>query len=130
MIKETLVLIALALGQTPSIVDDHTVRIVGVSVRLIDFATPEPKCPRKHALAWQAKRELRALLILAEAGALKMAYKFVPCDNPNYGQLCATTTIDGKPLAPKTDWCRAHSPPQHDPRSGRLWWVQTGAGGF
>jgi hypothetical protein len=42
MIKEFLVLTALALGQAPSIVDDHTVRIAGVLVRLIDFATPEP----------------------------------------------------------------------------------------
>src|SRR5262245_11335629 len=116
MIKETIVLIALALGQAPTVIDGNTVQIAGVLVRLVDFESPAPKCPR-------ARRELRTLLILAQAGALKMDFKLVPCATANWKGLCATATLDGKPLAPKTEWCRAHSPPQNDPRNGRLWWI-------
>jgi endonuclease YncB( thermonuclease family) len=71
MIKETLVTIALALGQTPSVVDGDTVKLAGVSIRLTDYDAPElfnSKCPKEHALALQARRELQALLTLAEAG--------------------------------------------------------------
>ena len=50
-------------------------------------------------MALQARRELQALLILAEAGAAKMSFKLVPCAYANYGRLCAEATIDGKPLA-------------------------------
>jgi endonuclease YncB( thermonuclease family) len=63
MLKEALVLAALALGQTPNIVDGDTVRIAGVSIRLTDYDSPElfsSKCPKEHALAWQARRELQA----------------------------------------------------------------------
>ena len=55
MFKEALVLVALSLGQTPSVVDGDTVRIAGVSIRLIDYDSPElfsSKCPKEHALAW------------------------------------------------------------------------------
>ena len=103
MFKEALVLVALSLGQTPSVVDGDTVRIAGVSIRLIDYDSPElfsSKCPKEHALAWQARRELQALLTLAEAGSLKMSYKLVPCATSNWGRLCAEATIDGKPLLP------------------------------
>jgi len=133
MFKEALVLVALSLGQTPSVVDGDTVRIAGVSIRLIDYDSPElfsSKCPKEHALAWQARRELQALLTLAEAGSLKMSYKLVPCATSNWGRLCAEATIDGKPLAadmialkfaapyicqpnscpPKIDWCRPAAP--------------------
>ena len=133
MFKEALVLVALSLGQTPSVVDGDTVRIAGVSIRLTDYDSPElfsSKCPKEHALAWQARRELQALLTLAEAGSLKMSYKLVPCATSNWGRLCAEATIDGKPLAahmialkfaapyicqpnscpPKIDWCRPAAP--------------------
>ena len=133
MFKEALVLVALSLGQTPSVVDGDTVRIAGVSIRLIDYDSPElfsSKCPKEHALAWQARRELQALLTLAEAGSLKMSYKLVPCATSNWGRLCAEATIDGKPLAAhmialkfaapyicqpgscpkKVDWCRPAAP--------------------
>ena len=105
-------------------------RIAGVSIRLTDYDSPElysPKCPKEHALAWQARRELQALLILAEAGSLTIRYTIVPCAYANYGRLCAQASIDGKPLAdhmiglgfassyvcepgycpPKQNWCRA-----------------------
>ena len=129
MFKEILVTIALALGQVPSVVDGDTVRIANVSIRLTDYDAPEiaGKCPKEHALAWQAKRELQTLLTRAEAGSIKMSYKLVPCAYANYGRLCAKATIDGRPLAahmiklglaspyvcqpgscpPKQDWCRA-----------------------
>ena len=133
MLKEALVLAALALGQTPNIVDGDTVRIAGVSIRLTDYDSPElfsSKCPKEHALALQARRELQALLTLAEAGSLKMSYKLVPCATSNWGRLCAEATIDGKPLAAhmialkfatpytcqpgscpkKVDWCRPAAP--------------------
>ena len=97
-------------------------RIAGVSIRLTDYDSPElysPKRPKEHALAWQARRELQALLILAEAGSLTIRY--------TNGRLCAQASIDGKPLAdhmiglgfasscvcepgycpPKQNWCRA-----------------------
>jgi endonuclease YncB( thermonuclease family) len=109
------------------------VRIAGVSIRLTDYDAPElyhPKCLKEHALAWQARRELQALLTLAEAGSLKMSYKLVPCAYANYGRLCAEATIAGQPLAqhmiklglaspyvcqpgscpPKIDWCRLAAP--------------------
>ena len=77
-------------------------RIAGVSIRLTDYDAPElyhPKCLKEHALAWQARRELQALLTLAEAGSLKMSFKLTPCATNNWGRLCAEATIDGKPLA-------------------------------
>jgi len=79
MFKEILVTIALALGQVPSVVDGDTVRIANVSIRLTDYDAPEiaGKCPKEHALAWQAKRELQTLLTLAEAVSIKMSYKLV-----------------------------------------------------
>ena len=134
MLKEALVLAALALGQTPSVVDGDTVKLAGVSIRLTDYDSPElfsfRNVPKEHALAWQARRELQALLTLAEAGSLKMSFKLVPCAYANYGRLCAEATIDGKPLAahmialkfaapyicqpnscpPKIDWCRPAAP--------------------
>ena len=134
MIKEALVLAALALGQTLTVIDGDTVRIAGVSIRLTDYDAPElyhPKCLKEHALALQARRELQALLTLAEAGSLKMSFKLVPCAYANnYGRLCAEATIDGKPLAAhmialkfatpyicqpgscpkKVDWCRPAAP--------------------
>jgi len=76
MLKEALVTIALALGQVPSAIDGDTVKLAGVSTRLTDYDSPElfsAKCPKEHALALQARRELQALLTLAEAGSLKMS---------------------------------------------------------
>jgi hypothetical protein len=73
-----------------------------ISIRLTDYDSPElfsSKCPKEHALAWQARRELQALLTLAEAGSLKMSFKLAPCAYSNYGRLCAQASIDGKPLA-------------------------------
>ena len=102
MLKEILVSAALAIGQTPSVIDGDTIKLAGVSIRLTDYDSPElfsSKCPKEHALAWQARRELQALLTLAEAGSLKMSYKLVPCATSNWGRLCAEATIDGKPLA-------------------------------
>ena len=102
MLKEILVLAALSIGQVPSVVGGDTVRIAGVSIRLTDYDAPElfsSKCPKEHALALQAQRELQALLTLAEAGSLKMSFKLVPCAYANYGRLCAEATIDGRPLA-------------------------------
>ena len=101
MFKEAIVLAALALGQTPSVVDGDTVRIAGVSIRLTDYDSSElfsSKCPKEHALAWQARRELQALQILSEAGSLKMNFKLVPCATSNWGRLCAQASINGKPL--------------------------------
>jgi len=105
MLKEALVTIALALGQVPSAIDGDTVKLAGVSTRLTDYDSPElfsAKCPKEHALALQARRELQALLTLAEAGSLKMSFKLTPCAYANYGRLCAEATIDGKPLAAPT----------------------------
>jgi endonuclease YncB( thermonuclease family) len=102
MIKEAIVLAALAFGQTPSVIDGDTVKLAGISIRLTDYDSPElfsSKCPKEHALALQARRELQALLTLAEAGSLKMSFKLVPCAYSNYGRLCAEATLDGKPLA-------------------------------
>jgi hypothetical protein len=51
MIKETLVLTALAIS-SPAVIDGDTVRIAGVSIRLTDYDSPElysPKCPREQA---------------------------------------------------------------------------------
>jgi endonuclease YncB( thermonuclease family) len=82
MLKEALVTIALALGQVPSAIDGDTVKLAGVSTRLTDYDSPElfsAKCPKEHALALQARRELQALLTLAEAGSLKMSFKLTPC---------------------------------------------------
>jgi endonuclease YncB( thermonuclease family) len=82
MIKETLVIIALAFGQTPSIVDGDTIKLAGIPIRLVDYDAPElfsSKCPKEHALAWQARRELQTLLTLAEAGAIRMTYELTPC---------------------------------------------------
>jgi endonuclease YncB( thermonuclease family) len=133
MLKEILVLAALSIGQVPSVVGGDTVRIAGVSIRLTDYDAPElfsSKCPKEHALALQAQRELQALLTLAEAGSLKMSFKLVPCAYANYGRLCAEATIDGRPLAAhmialkfaapyicqpgwcpkKVNWCRPAAP--------------------
>jgi endonuclease YncB( thermonuclease family) len=134
MLKEILVSAALAIGQTPSVIDGDTVRLAGVSIRLIDYDSPElfsPKCPKERQVALQARRELQALLTLAEAGAVRMTYKLTPCAYANnYGRLCAEATIDGKPLAAhmiklgfaspyvcepgrcpkKVDWCRPAAP--------------------
>jgi len=133
MLKEILVSAALAIGQTPSVIDGDTIKLAGVSIRLTYYDSPElfsSKCPKEHALALQARRELQALLTLAEAGSLKMSYKLVPCATSNWGRLCAEATIDGKPLAahmialkfaapyicqpnscpPKIDWCRPAAP--------------------
>jgi endonuclease YncB( thermonuclease family) len=65
MLKEILVLAALAFGQTPTVIDGDTVRIAGVSIRLTDYDSPElfsSKCPKEQALAWQARRELQAIV--------------------------------------------------------------------
>src|SRR5262249_53537162 len=61
MIKETIVLIALAAGQIPTVTDGDTVRIAGVSIRLTDYDSPElfsPKRSREYQLAQQASLEL------------------------------------------------------------------------
>ena len=132
MIKEAIILAALAVS-SPTVIDGDTIRIAGVSVRLTDYDAPElfsAKCPRERALAMKARQELGALLMLAEAGSLKMSYKLVPCATSNWGRLCAEATIDGKPLAAdmialkfaapyicqpgscpkKVDWCRPAAP--------------------
>jgi endonuclease YncB( thermonuclease family) len=54
MIKEALVTVALAFGQTPTVIDGDTVKLAGVSIRLTDYDTPElfhPKCPREYMRA-------------------------------------------------------------------------------
>jgi len=38
-------------------------------------------------VAWQARRELQALLTLAEASSLKMSFKLTPCAYAKYGRL-------------------------------------------
>jgi endonuclease YncB( thermonuclease family) len=51
-----IVLAALALGQTPTVIDGDTVKLAGISIRLTDYDSPElfsPKCPKGHALALQ-----------------------------------------------------------------------------
>jgi endonuclease YncB( thermonuclease family) len=143
MIKEAIVLAALAFGQTPTIVDGDTVRIAGVSIRLTDYDTPElfsAKCPRERALAMKARQELGALLTLAEADSLKMNFKLTPCATSNWGRLCAEGSVDGKPLAqhmirlgfassyvcqpghcpPKQNWC-ATPRPVPSPNAVRTW---------
>src|SRR5262245_63115322 len=95
MIKETLVLTALALGQTPTVTDGDTVKLNGVRIRLTDYDSPElfsPKCPSERELAWKAKLELERLISQVEL-------KLVPCATSNYGRLCAEGSINGKPLA-------------------------------
>ena len=129
MIKDAIILAALAVS-SPTVIDGDTIRIAGVSVRLTDYDAPElfsAKCPRERALAMKARQELGALLMLAEAGSIKMTYRLVPCAFANYGRLCAEGSVDGKPLAahmiklgfassytcrpgwcpPKQNWCRA-----------------------
>ena len=64
MIKETLVLAALAIAQ-PSVVNGDTVKIAGVRIRLTDYDSPElfsPKCPRERMWAEAAKLELEQVL--------------------------------------------------------------------
>jgi endonuclease YncB( thermonuclease family) len=95
MIKETLVTIALTLGQTPTAIDGDTVKVAGVHIRLTDYDSPElfsPKCPREYALAWQAKRELETLLPT-------MKLELVPCAFTNYGRLCARATSNGQAVS-------------------------------
>ena len=99
MIKEAIILAALAVS-SPTVIDGDTIRIAGVSVRLTDYDAPElfsAKCPRERALAMKARQELGALLMLAEAGSIKMTYRVVPCAFANYGRLCAEGSVDGKP---------------------------------
>jgi endonuclease YncB( thermonuclease family) len=89
MIKETLVLAALAIAQ-PTVVDGDTVKIAGVRIRLTDFDAPEryhPKCPREYARAQAAKLELEQLVP-------QLKLELVPCATANYGRLCARGTID------------------------------------
>ena len=94
MIKETIVLMALTIGQ-PTVVDGDTVRIAGVSIRLTDYDSPElfsPKCPRERMWAEAAKLELKRII-----GQIKL--ELVPCATSNYGRLCAEGSINGEPLA-------------------------------
>jgi len=94
MIKETIVLAALALS-SPTVIDGDTVRIAGVSIRLTDFDAPElhARCPREYALARAAKLELERLIS-------QIQLEIVPCAYPNnWGRICARATIDGSPLA-------------------------------
>jgi endonuclease YncB( thermonuclease family) len=95
MIKETLVLAALALGQTPTVTDGDTVKLAGVRIRLTDYDSPElfsPKCPKELIQARAAKLELERLI-----ASVKL--EIVPCATSNYGRLCARGTIEDKPLA-------------------------------
>lgn len=95
MIKETLVITALALGQIPSVTDGDTVKLAGIRIRLTDYDSPElfsPKCPQEYARAAAAKLELEQLIS-------QVKLEIVPCAFHNYGRLCAEGTIDGKPLA-------------------------------
>ena len=121
MIKETIVLMALAVGQ-PTVVDGDTVKIAGVSIRLTDYDAPElfhPKCLRERMWAGAAKLELERII-----GQIKL--ELVPCATSNWRRLCAEGSIDGKPLAayminhnlaapyvcrpgwcpPKQNWCQ------------------------
>ena len=94
MIKETLVLAALAIS-SPAVIDGDTVRIAGRVDPFNRLHSPElfsPKCPREHELAWKAKVELERII-----GHVKL--ELVPCATRNYGRLCAEGTIEGKPLA-------------------------------
>jgi micrococcal nuclease len=96
MFKESLVLVALALGQTPVPVDGDTIKIAGVSIRLVDYDSPElfrPKCPRELELAWKAKHELETLLPT-------MTLEIVPCAFANnYSRLCARATSNGQSVS-------------------------------
>jgi len=94
MFKEALVLAALAVS-SPTVIDGDTVRIAGVSIRLVDFDAPElfhPKCPSEYARAQAAKLELERLIS-------QRKLEIVPCATKNYGRLCARASIDEKPLA-------------------------------
>jgi endonuclease YncB( thermonuclease family) len=94
MIKETLVLAALAIS-SPAVIDGDTVRIAGVSIRLTDYDSPElfsPKCPRERMWAEAAKLELERIISHVQL-------ELVPCATSNYGRLCAEGAFDGKPLA-------------------------------
>jgi micrococcal nuclease len=95
MIKEALVTVALALGQTPSVLDGDTVKLSGVSIRLVDYDAPEyfhPRCPREYMRARAAKMELERLIS-------QVKLELVPCATKNWGRLCARGTIDGEPLS-------------------------------
>jgi endonuclease YncB( thermonuclease family) len=90
MLKETLVLAALSLGQTPSVTDGDTVRIVGVSIRLTDYDAPElfsPKYPSELMRAQAAKTELEWLIS-------QIKLKLVPYATHNYSRLCAEGSIE------------------------------------
>jgi endonuclease YncB( thermonuclease family) len=95
----------------------YTVKLAGVSIRLIDYDAPElfhPKCPREYMRARAAKMELERLIS-------QVKLELVPCATSNYGRLCARSTIDGEPLSkhiikaelavfypccpPKINWC-------------------------
>src|SRR5262245_42943873 len=95
MIKETLVLTALSLGQIPAVTDGDTVRIAGVRIRLTDYDSPalfSPKCASERELAWKAKLELERIIS-------QVKLEIVPCATANYGRLCAEGSFNGKPLA-------------------------------
>jgi endonuclease YncB( thermonuclease family) len=64
MLKELWVAGLLALGAVPSVTDGDTVKVVGVSIRLVDYDAPElfhPRCLREYLRAQEAKRELERL---------------------------------------------------------------------
>jgi endonuclease YncB( thermonuclease family) len=90
MLKEALVLTALALGRTPTIVDGDTIKLAGVSIRLTDYDSPElfsPKCPREYTQARAAKLELERLIS-------QVKLEIVPCAYPNnWGRICARGTL-------------------------------------
>ena len=121
MLKEALVLAALVLGQTPTVIDGDTVKLAGVSIRLTDYDAPElfsPKCPQEYQRALAAKRELERLIA-------SVKFSLTPCAFANYGRLCAEGTIDGKPLAAHMIARGLASPyvcrPDYCPRRKRNW---------
>jgi endonuclease YncB( thermonuclease family) len=120
MLKELWVAGLLALGAVPSVTDGDTVKVAGVSIRLVDYDAPElfhPRCLREYLRAQEAKRELERL-------APSLTFTMTPCATHNYGRLCARAGLGARPLAeymirsqlgapyictrgcpPKPNWC-------------------------
>jgi micrococcal nuclease len=98
MIRSTLISLALLAGCQPRAVDGDTLRLSGISIRLVDYDAPElfsPRCRRESTLALRAKSELQRQVA---AGNLQVS--IVPCATNNYGRLCGRATLsDRTPLA-------------------------------
>ena len=94
--SRTLVSAALAAGVTPSVIDGDTVKVAGVSIRLVDFDAPElfnPRCVGERRLAERARDALERL-----KGELRLELTPLRATS-NYGRLCARASVAGRPLA-------------------------------